>query len=88
MRKSGSDILRMDQLQWGCSTGEKMKQNVTANWTDLGINGNQTVRDLWRQKDLGRFKDKFTASVARHGVVMVKMHQAARIIGLINQLFD
>ena len=49
---------------------------VTANWTDLGINGNQTVRDLWRQKDLGRFKDKFTASVSRHGVVMVKMHQA------------
>jgi alpha-galactosidase len=47
--------------------------NVTACWTDLGISGKQKVRDLWRQKDIGEFKDKFTASVPGHGVVMIKL---------------
>ncbi|PTY04288.1 alpha-galactosidase [Opitutaceae bacterium EW11] len=31
------------------------------------------VRDLWRQKDLGDFKDKFETKVASHGVVLVRL---------------
>jgi alpha-galactosidase len=31
------------------------------------------VRDLWRQKDLGYFKDQFQAPVPRHGIVLVKV---------------
>jgi alpha-galactosidase len=50
--------------------GETM---VTANWSDLNLSGKQVVRDLWRQKDLGSFQNKFTASVPRHGVVLVKI---------------
>ncbi len=46
---------------------------VTAKWQDLGISGKQTVRDLWRQKDLGRFEGEFKAAVPRHGVVLVKI---------------
>jgi len=46
---------------------------VTATWRDVGVSGRQTVRDLWRQKDLGRFKDQFTAEVPRHGVVLVRV---------------
>jgi alpha-galactosidase len=46
---------------------------VTANWSDLKISGKQRVRDLWRQKDLGIFSDKFEASVAPHGVVLVRI---------------
>jgi alpha-galactosidase len=46
---------------------------VTAKWSDLGLAGTQTVRDLWRQKDLGQFKDQFQAQVPRHGVVLVRM---------------
>jgi alpha-galactosidase len=33
----------------------------------------QLVRDLWRQKDLGYFKDQFQTPVPRHGVVLVKV---------------
>lgn len=33
----------------------------------------QCVRDLWRQKNLGRFDGAFTAVVPRHGVVLVKI---------------
>jgi alpha-galactosidase len=46
---------------------------VTLNWSDLGIEGKQVVRDLWRQQDLGEFTEKFDATVGRHGVVLVRV---------------
>jgi alpha-galactosidase len=46
---------------------------VTAKWSDLGISGKQSVRDLWRQKDLGKFEGEFKSTVPRHGVVLVKI---------------
>ena len=49
---------------------------VTVNWSDLGLIGKQKVRDLWRQKDLGEFTDSFSASVPRHGVVLVRLWPA------------
>ena len=49
---------------------------VTARWADLGVSGPQTVRDLWRQKDLGVFDGAFAAEVPRHGVVMVRLTPA------------
>jgi alpha-galactosidase len=51
---------------------------VTALWADIGVQGGQSVRDLWRQKDLGVHKDAFKAYVARHGVVMVRMRPEYR----------
>ena len=49
---------------------------VTAKWSDLGITGSQTVRDLWRHQDAGKFDDSFTATVPSHGVVLVKISPA------------
>lgn len=46
---------------------------VSARWADAKLSGPQTVRDLWRQKDLGEFADTFEASVPSHGVVFVKV---------------
>ncbi len=46
---------------------------VTASWSEIDVQGRQKVRDLWRQKDLGVLTDAFTAYVARHGVVMVRL---------------
>ncbi|MFA6128131.1 MAG: NPCBM/NEW2 domain-containing protein [Bacteroidales bacterium] len=46
---------------------------VTATWSDLGISGKLKVRDLWRQKDLGKFTIQYAEMVGRHGVVMVKI---------------
>jgi alpha-galactosidase len=51
-----------------------VKSNITAQWSKLGISGKQTVRDLWRQKDLGVFDNQFVAEVASHGVVFVRVH--------------
>ncbi len=52
--------------------GENETQ-VQVNWTDLGLEGKRHVRDLWRQQDLGKFRDSFTATVPRHGVVLVRV---------------
>lgn len=51
---------------------------VTANWSDLGIGALQTVRDLWRQKDVGDFAGSFTANVARHGVMLIRVTPAGK----------
>ncbi len=53
-------------------------QTVTAGWSTLGVAGPQAVRDLWRQKGLGVFKDSFGAEVPGHGVVLVKLTPAGR----------
>jgi alpha-galactosidase len=55
-----------------CNRGET-QEVITAKWTELGITGKKTVRDLWRQKDLGKFDGQFTATVPRHGVVLVRV---------------
>ncbi|MFO0892468.1 MAG: putative Ig domain-containing protein [Isosphaeraceae bacterium] len=51
-------------------------ERVSARWSDLGLSGGRPVRDLWRQKDLGSFRDRFEAPVASHGVVLVKVGPA------------
>jgi alpha-galactosidase len=47
--------------------------SVTVKWSDLGIQGNQIARDLWRQQDLGTFDDQFSAPVGRHGVLLLSL---------------
>lgn len=46
---------------------------VEVKWSELGLNGSQTVRDLWRQKDVGNFVESFTAIVARHGAMLIRI---------------
>ena len=50
-----------------------VEAKILASWTDLGVKGSQRVRDLWRQKDLGNFSDKFESTVSSHGVVLVRL---------------
>ena len=47
--------------------------DVAVSWKDLGIEGTHRVRDLWRQKNLGTYKERFEAKVPRHGVVLVRI---------------
>jgi alpha-galactosidase len=49
----------------------------SANWGDLNLTGSQTVRDLWRQKDLGKFDGKFTSEpIPSHGVIFIRLSRA------------
>jgi alpha-galactosidase len=42
-------------------------------WADLGLKGPHLVRDLWRQKDLGKFDGVFDSNVPSHGVTLVRI---------------
>jgi alpha-galactosidase len=47
--------------------------NIAVSWKDLGIEGPHQVRDLWRQKNLGTYKNRFKVKVPRHGVSLVRI---------------
>ena len=55
------------------NTGTGGTITVTVKWSDLKLTGSQNVRDLWRQKDLGKFQGEFSLPVAPHSAELVKM---------------
>ena len=46
---------------------------VTLRFSDVGIMGKASVRDLWARKDLGVFKDSYTVEIPRYGAAMLKV---------------
>jgi alpha-galactosidase len=48
---------------------------ITVSWIDIGYPDYlpASIRDLWARKDLGKSTGSFSATVASHGVVMVKI---------------
>lgn len=52
---------------------------MVVSWKDLGIEGPHRVRDLWRQKNLGTYRDRFEAKVPRHGVVLVRIFPTSSV---------
>ncbi|MDP4204532.1 MAG: NPCBM/NEW2 domain-containing protein [Bacteroidota bacterium] len=55
----------------------KSTAKIKVTWSDLGISGKHIVRDLWRQKDLGKYAGKFEIEVPYHGVVLLKITKAS-----------
>ncbi len=50
------------------------KADITVRWDQIGLSGTQPVRDLWARKDLGDFKDSFTAQgMGQHEHRMIKV---------------
>jgi alpha-galactosidase len=49
------------------------EREVNADWSDLGIRGERTIRDVCKQKDLGRCGARFRADVSPHGVVLLNL---------------
>jgi len=78
VKKDGDLEVWIRHLEDGsCAVGlfnrGETETDITFRLIDLDISGVQKVRDLWRQKDLGNISDKFTTSVGRHGVVMLRI---------------
>jgi len=46
---------------------------TTANFEQMGLPGEASVRDLWARRELGRFTGSFSAEVPTHGVVLVRI---------------
>ena len=52
----------------------RKKADITVTWEMIGLSRKQPVRDLWERKDLGTFKDSFTAKeLGEHGSMMLKI---------------
>lgn len=51
---------------------------VRIRWSELGLQGRQRVRDLWRQKDLGQVDGEFSATIRPHGVVLIRLFPAGQ----------
>jgi alpha-galactosidase len=48
--------------------------DMSVTWESLGLGGKKlTVRDLWKHEAVAAAKDKFTASVPSHGVVLIRV---------------
>jgi len=48
---------------------------VAVAWPEIGYPATlgAVVRDLWRHEDVGRFRGSYSATVASHGVVVVRV---------------
>jgi alpha-galactosidase len=51
----------------------KSSRTVSVDWKELDKRGHLAVRDLWRQRDLGKFEDRFGSAVPAHGVVLIRI---------------
>jgi alpha-galactosidase len=51
------------------------RAQVIVRWADLKLSGKLSVRDLWRQKDLGSINGELSLPVVPHGAEMVKIGQ-------------
>ena len=64
--KDGSTALGLFNRGWGAMP-------VTLDFRNLGLGDSASVRNLWAKKDLGSFREKYTAVVPQHGVVMIQL---------------
>jgi alpha-galactosidase len=78
--KNGDLEVWAKQLQDGTRAVVLLNRAVTEkeigfSWESLGYPGHLTarVRDLWRSRDLGQFKEKFSATVPPHSTIMLKV---------------
>jgi alpha-galactosidase len=62
----------------GLFNRSESEANIRINWSDLGLTGKVIVRDLWRQQDLGEFENQYTATVGRHGVVLLRLRPSGK----------
>ncbi|WP_394344806.1 hypothetical protein [Botryobacter ruber] len=46
-------------------------KEITLNWSDLGLKGSKTVKEVYGAKSLGAHKDKFSKSVPARSSVFV-----------------
>jgi alpha-galactosidase len=51
-------------------------KSIGIRWPELGLNGPQAVRDLWRRSDVGTLADRYDSDVPPHGSVLLRVTPA------------
>jgi alpha-galactosidase len=78
VRKTGGEFVLAKPMEDGSvAVGlfnlSEARRDITVTLAELGLGVRQRVRDLWRWNDAGTITGEYTASVARHGVMLVRM---------------
>jgi alpha-galactosidase len=55
------------------NTSSNETATIMVKWSDLKLSGKQTVRDLWRQKNLGSSAANLELKVAPHGAELIRL---------------
>ena len=50
--------------------------DVNVAWSDAGLSGQQSIRDIWSHQDLGAFNNQYSRSVPSHGAVLLRLQPA------------
>ena len=58
------------------NTGDTAEESIKVTWSDVGLSGKCSVRDLWAKKDLGVVSDGQTFKVAPHASAFYKITAA------------
>ena len=53
--------------------GEETK--IAAKWSELRLDGEWAVRDVWKQRDVGVFSGEYAATVAKHGAQYLRLRR-------------
>ena len=78
LRQSRREFVLVKELEDGSKAVglfnlDERPAELSVTWAELGVSGKQRVRDVWRQKAVGVFTEKFANEVPRHGVAFVRM---------------
>lgn len=80
VRKTGDAEIWVKELKGGNRAVVMLNRSnregeMTLEWNDMAYPSHlqANLRDLWKHKDIGLYRDKFTAMVPSHGVVMLKV---------------
>jgi alpha-galactosidase len=77
VRQTGDEFILAKPLEDGSlavglfNLSEPARQ-MRVSWKELELAGRRSVRDLWRQKDLGSAEGDYATQVTRHGVALVR----------------
>lgn len=52
----------------------EVEEEITATWRELGLRGEQTVRDIWKQEDICVSDEAFSVKIRPHGVCLIKIY--------------
>lgn len=66
-------VLEDGSIAVGLFNLSEVQKSVVCRWEDIGLKSKQSVRDLWRQKDLGEFENRIERELPRHGVALLRL---------------
>lgn len=79
-RNANNEFVMVKELEDGSKAVglfnlDDQPKKIALTWAELRIAGKISLRDLWRQKDLGVFEGGFEHSVPPHGVALLKLNE-------------